>query len=312
MSVVAIVLPIFALIAVGFSAARWGLLSVAGRKGLAEFVTTLAIPALLFKTIAGSAELPAAPQRIWLAYYGAAAATWVLATLAAHGVLRRPAADAASIAMTSTYGNTVMLGIPLCLGLYGEAAAAVMAVIIAIHSPLYWVTATLHHQAAIASRAVSASALGLQVARDLGRNPLILAILAAGLWRLTGLGLAAIPDRVLGLLAQAGVPAALVALGTNLVGFSMRGQAPILATLLALKLVVMPGIAAALCWGLGLAPVAAGVVILFAAMPAGANAYLFSEKVQRCTDAASGAVAFGTALSLIVASLLVGWLAAAT
>lgn len=309
MSVVGIVLPVFALIAIGFAAARWNVFSQAGRKGLAEFVTTLAIPALLFKTIAGSAELPAAPQRIWLAYYGAAVVTWIVAALVARAVLRRPMSDNASLAMTATYGNTVMLGIPLCLGLYGEAAAATMAVILAIHSPLFWVAATLHHQTAMASRAVSVGALLLQVAKDLGRNPLILAILAAGLWRMTGLGLATVPDRVLGLLAQVGVPAALVALGTNLVGFSIRGQGATLAAVVALKLVAMPAIAAALAFGLGLSLVAAGVVILFAAMPAGANAYLFADKVQRGTDIASGSVAVGTAASLLVASILVAWLA---
>jgi predicted permease len=308
MNTAVIVLPVFALIALGYLAARFDLLSAAGRKGLAEFATTLAIPALLFRTIAGSAQLPPAPARLWLAFFGSAAVAWLAATLTTRFVLRRPAADGASIAMTSTYGNTVMLGIPLCLGLYGELAAAPMAVILAIHSPLYWILATVHHQSAIQSSSIGIGGLLLKVGQDLARNPLVMAIVAALIWRATGLGLAAVPDRILGLLAQAGVPSALVALGTNLVGFAIAGQAATLTSVLVIKLLAMPAIAAGLAWSLGLSAVETGVVILFAAMPAGANAFLFANKVGRATNSASGAVALGTAASLVIAGVIVSWL----
>jgi predicted permease len=73
------------------------------------------MPALLFRTIA-VAEVPAVdPLHLWGAYFGAVAITWVLATLLATKVLRRPPADAASIAVGSVYGNIVMIGIPLSL-----------------------------------------------------------------------------------------------------------------------------------------------------------------------------------------------------
>jgi predicted permease len=309
MSTASIVLPVFTLIALGYLAARFDLLSEAGRKGLAEFATTLAIPALLFRTIAGASDLPPAPFHLWGAFFGAALLAGLLSVMVTRLLLRRPAEDAASIAMTSTYGNTVMLGIPLCLGLYGDAAATPMAVILAIHSPLYWIIATLYHQTAQRSAAMSAGALLTSVGRDLARNPLVVAIAAALVWRMTGLGLGTVPDRILGLLGQAGVPAALVALGTNLVGFRIAGQVPTLTSVLVIKLLAMPVIAAALAWGLGLDRVTTGVVILFAAMPAGANAFLFAAKVQRATNSASGAVALGTLATFVTASLIVTWFA---
>ena len=54
-----------------------------------------------------------------------------------------------------------------------------------------------------------------------------------------------------------------------------------------------------------LPPVAAGVVVLFAAMPAGANAYIFAMRYQRVVNSASGAVALGTLLSAASAVALI-------
>lgn len=105
------------------------------------------------------------------------------------------------------------------------------------------------------------------------------------------------------LLGSAAIPCALVSLGLSLVGFRIVGQAPTLATILVLKLAAMPLIA----WFvtrdvLDLPPLVAGVIILFAATPTGANAYLFARQHGRAVNSASASVALGTALSLVTAS----------
>jgi malonate transporter and related proteins len=308
MAVATIVLPVFALIALGYAGVRFRYLSDAAQKGLTEFSGAVAIPALLFRTVATSATPSVSPLKIWFAYFGAAAVIWLIATLMTRVVLQRPVGDSASIAMTSAYGNSVMLGIPLCVSLYGDAAIPPMAAILAFTSPTYWAVATLHHQAAIAARDQRTAQLLLGVARDLARNPLIVAILCGTLVRITGLPLPTVLDRTLQLLGQAGVPTALVALGVGLVGFAIKGQGPTLAMVLTLKLLVMPLVALALVWGLGLPPAAAGVVLIFAAAPTGANAFLFASKVDRAVNSSSGAVALGTMLSLVTMSVIVAWL----
>jgi malonate transporter and related proteins len=54
----------------------------------------------------------------------------------------------------------------------------------------------------------------------------------------------------------------------------------------------------------GLEPFWTQVVLVLAAMPTGANAYLFAERYGTGTAAVSGAIAVGTALSLITLSVL--------
>src|SRR5690349_8765933 len=73
MQVFLIVAPVFALIAIGYAAALSGLLSEAAHKGISEFAFTIAMPALLFRTIA-VAEVPAVdPLHLWGAYFGTVA-----------------------------------------------------------------------------------------------------------------------------------------------------------------------------------------------------------------------------------------------
>jgi predicted permease len=311
MQVILIVAPVFALIAIGYLASLSRLLSEAAHKGISEFTFGIAMPALLFRTI-GLTDIPAQePFRLWGAYFGAAAVVWLAATLLTASVLRRPAADAAPIAMSSVYGNVVMLGIPLALASFGSEAAAPMALILAINTPLLWIAGTLHMAWAERKAGTSLARLMLSILVDLGRNPIILAIVAGSLWRLGGLGLHPLADRVLALLGQSGVPCALVALGAGLTQFQIRGQAPTLTALLALKLIALPAVAWVLAYHVFLLPpVAAAVVVLFSAMPTGANAYLFATRYNRVVNSTSGAAALGTILAAITAAALVSALVA--
>ena len=306
MQVFLIVAPVFALIAIGFAAARARLLSEVAHKGISEFAFTIALPALLFRTIA-LVDMPAIePLRLWGAYFGAVAATWALGTLMTLLVLRRPAPDAASISVSSVYGNIVMLGIPLALAAFGAEAAAPMALILSLNTPLLWVAGTVHMEWAERKAGVVPGPLVASILIDLAKNPIIIAIVAGALWQFGGVGLHPAVDKILALLGQSGVPCALIALGASLVNFQVRGQAPTLTTICALKLLAMPAIAWVLAFHVfNLPPVPAGVVVLFAAMPTGANAYIFAMRYQRVVNSASGAVALGTILAALSAALLV-------
>ena len=87
-----IVAPIFALICLGFGAARFKLVSTEAGNGLSEFVFVLAIPALLFRTVS-SANLPEInPFPHWISYFATLAVCWIIAYQVARRMGRsRPA-----------------------------------------------------------------------------------------------------------------------------------------------------------------------------------------------------------------------------
>ena len=304
--VIQVVAPIFALIALGYFGGRFGWVGKEASKGLADFTFNLAIPAMLFRTMATTPLPDVEVYRLWGAFFAAAFAIWLIAAAATRWFLARPAEDGPSIAMSAGFGNVVMLGLPISLMVFGPKAAAAAAVIVSLHSPVLWILATLH--LAIAGRAQQTSIVAgfVELVREISRNVIILAILAGTLWRASGLELPFIADQSIKLLGQAGIPCALVALGLSLVGFQIKGQAPTLGLILTLKIVVMPLIAWVLAVHVFALPaLEAGIVTIFAAMPTGANAYLFASRHKRAMNSASGAVALGTAVSTVTAAIVI-------
>ncbi|MEQ1711981.1 MAG: AEC family transporter [Hyphomicrobium sp.] len=307
--VLTIVAPVFGLIIIGYLAAKYRLLDESAGRGLTEFAFKLGIPALLCRTVATAKLSDLSLLHVWGAFYGAAALTWITATLLTRVVLARPAIDGPAIAMSSVFGNTAMLGLPLSIATFGAEAAAPIALILSIHAPLLWMTGLVHSTAVNEQRDQSVVEMLTGVARDLSRNAIIIGILIGALWRLVGIELPKPVDRILELLAQAGVPASLVALGLTLVAFEIKGQTASLTAIIALKLLFMPLVAWSIAHlGFGLSGVPLGVIVIMAAMPAGANAFLFATKEGRAINSASGAVALGSILAAATTAVLISLL----
>lgn len=307
LSSLSIIAPVFGLIAIGWIAARYSLLDSSAGRGLTEFAFKFGMPALLCRTVATARFDDVSPVHVWIAFYAAAAMTWGLAALATRLVLARPDADGPAIAMSSVFGNTAMLGIPLALATFGPAAAAPIALVLSLHAPLLWLAGMFHSAAVSPVRQGTATDMLIALAGEFARNAIVIGIALGALWRLTGLELPQTADRILELLAQAGVPASLVALGLTLASFEVKGQAPTLALITGLKLVVMP----ALAWVVGaklvgLSGVTLGVIVILAAVPTGANAFLFATREGRAVNSASGAVALGSVLAAATTAVLIG------
>jgi malonate transporter and related proteins len=304
MTTVLIVAPVFALIAAGYLAVLFRFVSETANKGISEFAFSIAIPALLFRTVVVS-EFPSVNAfQVWGAYYGALALCWIAALLMS-SVLRQEREDGPVFAIGAVYGNIVMLGIPLTLSALGSQAAGPMALILSVNTPLLWLCGTLQMAWVDRKQSGSPASLVLPIILDLVRNPIMLALGFGLLWRLTGLGLHPVVDRTVELLAQAGSPTALIALGINLLRFEVRGPKLGIVIMCALKLLAMPAVAWMLAHLLQLPPIVAGVVVLFAAMPTGANAYIFAVQYQRLVNPVSGAVALGTMLAAVTLPLIV-------
>ncbi|TYL84410.1 AEC family transporter [Bradyrhizobium cytisi] len=307
MATVLIVAPVFALIAAGYASVLFRFVSGGAHKGISEFAFSISIPALLFRTIVVSEFPDVSPWRMWGAYYGALALTWVAALMisAVMRERREDREDGVVFAIGSVYGNIVMLGIPLVLSALGNEAAGPMSLILSVNTPLLWLCGILQMELVSRKRTGSALAVIRPVLADLARNPLMLGIGFGVAWRFTGLGLNPVVDKTIELLAQAGSPAALIALGINLFRFEVKGEMPSVVAMSTLKLLAMPAIAFVLAKLLNLPPVVTGVVVLFAAMPTGANAYIFAVQYQRLVNPVSGAVALGTLLAAVTLPVVV-------
>lgn len=309
LSIFAIVAPVFVIILLGFVAAKRRYLPKGAGPILAEFAFKVAMPPLLFRAALNVEPAEASPIYLWAAYLSAIALIWVMTTVATRAILRRPAADSAAVAMGATFGNTVMLGIPVGLVAFGPDAATPMALMVAADAPLLWIAATLQQEWTGRQQDSSVLMSLGGVLRDLLLNPIIMSLLLGTVCRYGGLTLDPLSDRILILLGQAAIPSALFALGMTVAGFRLRGQAQTLSVICTFKLLIFPIIA----WGIvtyviALPELWAKVVILFAALPVGANAYLFAARYDRAVASVSAAIAASTLMAALTLTLVLALL----
>lgn len=304
-SILTTVLPVFGLIVLGFIFARLKLVDGATTRGLTQFVFMLAIPALLFRTVALMKPQEATPIGLWIAFFGGLAVTWILTTLISVKFDSLSASGGAAAAMAAGFGNVALLGTPLALAHYGQDAAVPVGLILSIHAPILWFAATLQRELARHSNTISFKRLGRELFHSLASNAIVIALAAAAIWRLTGLGLHPVADRMLSMLSDASIPTALFALGLSLATYSLRGQWSGMTVLIALKMLFMPILVfLGLHYIISVPPLWAKVALLFAAMPTGANAFLFAHRNEESVPAVSAAIALGTGLAAITVSLL--------
>jgi malonate transporter and related proteins len=299
------VLPVFGMILLGYGFAKFKIIDEAAGRGISLFVFNVAIPALLFRTIATLSAQDAAPWNLWLAYFGSLGLTWIAAAQISRFVPSLNVSGGAAASMASGFGNLALLGTPLALAHFGQAVAVPLGLILSIHAPILWFSATLHRELARHSGSFSIQKTGQELISNLAKNAIVLALLAGTLWRLTGIGLHPVPDKMLAMLADASVPTALFALGVSLAGYSLRGSWGGMFSLIGLKMMVMPVMVFILShYVFDLPALWAKIAVLFAAMPTGANAFLFAQRNDEAVPAVSGAIALGTGLAAISASFL--------
>lgn len=304
-SILTTVLPVFGMIVLGYAFTKLNIFDVTAGRGISLFVFNVAIPALLFKTVATIAAQEAAPWELWLAFFGGLAVTWFATAFASRFFDGLSASGGAAASMAGGFGNLALLGTPLALAHYGQAVAIPLGMILSVHAPVLWFAATFHRELARHSGSFSIGRTAHELFLSLATNAIVLSLIAGSLWRTTGLGLHPIVERMLEMLADASVPTALFALGVSLAGYSLRGAWSSVFTLIALKMLLMPLLVLIAVRNLAdIPPLWAKVAVLFAAMPTGANAFLFAQRNDEAVPAVSGAIAIGTGLAAISASIL--------
>ncbi len=290
-----IILPVFGMVAIGYGAARAGLVSEKASDGLAEYVFNLALPVLIFRTLS-EAKLPEAqPWGYWIAYFAGAFLVFGLAMLAARRLFGRGHQEAVIHGFAAGQANTVFVGVPLILKAYGEEGAVPLFLLIAIHLPIMMVAATLLLEGGAGFSPATLKRLG----RQLALNPILVGIYAGGIAQIFGVHATGIPRQLVDLLSASATPCALVSLGLSLRHYGVSGDVRPPMLIAVLKLLVHPGAVFLLTLVLPMPRVWAGVAVLFAAMPSGINGYLLAQRYGVAVSTTTSAVSLSTACAVV-------------
>lgn len=291
-----IVLPIFALIGVGYVAGWTKRLGDHAVDGLSEYVFTIAVPVLIFKTLA-AAKMPedGQPWAYWLAYFSGAFLVFFLGYLAARRVFGRGHVEAVMQGFGSAQANIVFVGVPIVLHAFGEAGAVPLFLLIAINLPVMTTVATIFAEGG--ESGVSRATL-TRLAKALARNPILFGIYAGGIAQIAGIHPSGLVAQILDMIAASSVPCALISMGLALRRYGFVGDVGPTLVISALKLVLHPLIVLVLVRLLPVPPVWASVAVVFAAMPSGVNVYLLANHYRAGMAAAASSVSLSTIFSL--------------
>jgi predicted permease len=130
-----------------------------------------------------------------------------------------------------------------------------------------------------------------------------LPIIVGLLYAQTGWGLHPVLDKPLQLLGSAFGPIALVLVGITLSQTPVGKNLSAVVRLSLVKTVLHPVLMLAVGWALGMRGLALSVMVVAAALPIGANVFLFSQRYHKEEDTVTAAVAISTLMALLGISL---------
>jgi malonate transporter and related proteins len=304
LSTLGILLPIFALIFAGFACRRRGVLGPTAASELNRFVVWLALPALLFNTMA-HATWKQLDQPEFVATFSIAGGVTFLLILGYRMMGGLHLADASIDAIAGAYPNTGYVGFPLCLMAFGpESLTPTTIATILIACVLFAVAIVLIELSLQAER--RPHKLAGKVLKSLGKNPLIVSPIAGVLFSAAHVPLPDSAVTFLKLLGGAASPCALVSLGLFLAEKRAAAETQRSALVLALtKLLLQP----ALAWWLaarvfGMPTQMVNMTLVLAALPTGTGPFMLAEFYRREAQVTSRTILWTTMASLVTLSVI--------
>ena len=300
LSVLAIVLPIFALILTGWLARKTGALGPRAMGEINRFVVYLALPTLLFDIVA-NADWESLWQPGFVGAFGLSALIVFIIGLLLSRSSGRHLADAAIDGLNAAYANNGFIGIPLALAVLGPASLIPTMISMILTVCVIFGIAIVVVEFGLQPKAHPGRML-LKIGGQLCRNPLLVAPMLGAVVMLLGMPVPTPVESFLKLLGGAASPCALIALGLFLAQprSSSQGTLQGLSSLVLLKLVAHPCIAwvlAALVFKLPL-PLQHCAVLL-AALPTGTGPFMLAQYYRRPGGMTSASILISTLLSLL-------------
>jgi malonate transporter len=300
------VLPVFGLVACGFLAGRFRLVTQASSEALNQFVYAFALPAMLFVAVyRGSLE-----EILSGAFLFAVVAATLLTALAgfslSYFVAGAPPAESTMRGLNASFANTGYLGIPLVTVAYGERAALPAALATVATNIVSFALAIVCIELFVNPRRGGARRALAGVARSPLIWPIALAIACVAL----ELRVPVPVERFASLLAAAAGPCALFAIGLFVSQLSIRAGAAASWQSTVLKLVLHPLLMALLAfWLLPIDPFWAKIAVVCASLPLGATAFVLAQRYKLLEAETSTGAVLSTAASVVTVSLVMALLA---
>lgn len=316
MNIITIITPLIVVVLFGFICTKSRWLSQKKLNTLSKFTFSLCIPAFLFYQMAKADFSNQLSPQLFAAFYLPVLACYLIAWLIsfysgpkAQKSNKLPADNnspaSAVFALSASYSNTIIVGLPVLLAAVGEQVMVIVFLIVTFHSAiLFALTAALAVKPTNKAENESKYLYWLSFIKHTVNNPLILSILSGLLVNILGISLPIFLQTSLGLIGQPAITLALFVLGGSLAFYPVRQELAFISVACVIKLVLLPSLVLITTHYLfNLQPLVVTVLVILSACPTGINAYLIAITHQQHQQAVAGTVVLSTLLSAITIPL---------
>jgi len=237
LQILALTLPIYLIIALGFGCVRARVFSREQMGALGQFLLRISLPCLIFRAISQYRLDEVLNPHYLAVYVSGSLLAWLVGFAYARWYCRHARNRSALYGQAMAASNSVFVGYPIAQPLLGPAADIALPLCllteVAVIIPLTMAMADSGEELRWQQSLV-------QSLRSLLKSPIFLAIVAGLAWSASGWALALPVQKTLTLLSSAAAPVALFMIGGMLVGQPLQGAGRDLGVLAAGKLVLHP------------------------------------------------------------------------
>ncbi|MBD8686334.1 MULTISPECIES: AEC family transporter [unclassified Rhizobium] len=300
------VAPIFILILIGWMTVKVKMFKAEASDVLSDFVFKVAVPTLIFRTLATADFHGASPFKLWITYFFGVAITWAAGQLITRHVFKQDLRISVIAGISSAFANNIFIGLPLVGRSIGSDGIVAISILLVVHLPIMMIAGTILMENAThkvtGGEKRSAFAVLKQVGRNLAQNPLVIALVLGLSFNMTGFAMPDVVTTVIDQIAGMAGPAALISLGMALTKYPIRGNLRIAMTITALKLILMPACVWLMAHALGLSPAWTAALVLTSCVPTGINSWLLANRFGIGHSIAASTISISTLFGVLTVS----------
>lgn len=296
-----VLLPMFIIIGLGYWMTRIELFSEKGLAAFGRFVISVALPALIFKSLA-SHEL--SEIFLWPYLLGYGIASMVLMGIGIFlAKLRGANLTAAALdGIGGAYSNSAFIGFPLLLGVIGTSGNLYFSINILFESLILIPSFLIIVEFAL-SKEKGEKVRIIPIFINMLRKPLILSLIFGLLFSLLHLKLPAPIEKSIDILSAGAAPLALFIIGGGLYGLRLKGSLPDIIQICSFKLIFMPIVVFIAVWLLGGRGMTLYAATLMAGVPLANTTVIFCQFYGK-PNRGTASMLVTTCVSIITLSII--------
>jgi len=315
MNILSIISPLIVIALLGFICTKSRWLSKENLNALSKFTFSISIPAFLFYQMAKANFSEQVSPQLFAAFYLPVLACYFIAWLINYyfydgkqlndkGVTtKNNSAASAVFALSASYSNMIIVGLPLLLAAMGEQALGIIFLIVTFHSTMLFALT-----GAIAAKANSKGGTKwfnwIAFTKHTLNNPLIISILSGLAVNMLGITLPDFLQESLALISKPAITLALFILGASLAFYQIRQELTFISIASFSKLILLPTLVFLTSkYIFELETFVVTVLVILSACPTGVNAYLIAATHKQHQETVAGTVVLSTLLSIITIPL---------